>query len=200
MRMAALAFVSIAAGALVTWLTMAGRVDPSAVGLCRGPWCEARQGRAHDVARRLGDHPAGGDDGARDEDARRKARGDDSQTVTDTPPPHPPPAAPCMETPRPPKRLGGDEAYRAMFAALRTLYASGEFVIGACVAHVEVNEAGGVDAVRVVRPREWDPRVATRIVRALQADRYRAASACGRPVPFRLTVSFVHCPVRAARY
>ena len=65
------------------------------------------------------------------------------------------------------------------------------------MAHVEVDEEGRVDAVRVVRPRDADPRVATLLERSLQAERYRAARACGRPVPFRLTVSLVHCPVRA---
>jgi len=94
--------------------------------------------------------------------------------------------------------VGGDAARRALFAELRQLYASGDFAVGACVPHVDVNEQGSVDRVSVVRPRIADPRVTTRIVEALQDERYQPARACGRPVPFRMAVSFVHCPVPAA--
>jgi hypothetical protein len=51
-----------------------------------------------------------------------------------------------------------------------------------------------VDSVDFLRPMHADPRVQSVIVRSLASSRYTPATACGHPVPFTLTISFLHCP------
>ena len=118
--------------------------------------------------------------------------------VTALPSPPSPRAAPlCSEKPAPPTRLTGEDTRQAMLAGFRQLYASGEFEIGYCITAVQVDADGVVESVRLVRPPDVDARVADILSRHLSADRYRPATACGRPVGFRLTVGVGHCPSRA---
>jgi hypothetical protein len=118
--------------------------------------------------------------------------------VTPSPPPPSPRAAPaCSKNPAPPTRMTGEDTRQAMLAGFRQLHASGEFEIGYCIADVQVDEDGVVVSVRLVRPPDVDARVADILSRQLSADRYRPATACGRPVAFRLAVGVGHCPSRA---
>jgi hypothetical protein len=116
-----------------------------------------------------------------------------------TPPPPPPPTAapPCSNKPAPPKPMADTGAGQEMLAEFNRLYETGEFQY--CVADVQVNEAGTVDALRIVRPQNVDKRVESAIVRSMKSRRYNPATACGRPVPFRMSVGVGHCPSRAER-
>jgi hypothetical protein len=86
-----------------------------------------------------------------------------------------------------------------MLTEFNKLYETGEFQLGYCLADVQVNEEGTVDTVRVVRPPNVDKRVESAIVRSMKSRRYNPATACGRAVPFRMSVGFFHCPSRAER-
>lgn len=90
-------------------------------------------------------------------------------------------------------------AGQEMLAEFNKLYETGEFQLGYCLANVQVNEKGTVDTVRIVRPQNVDKRVESAIVRSMKSRRYTAASACGRPVPFALSVGIGHCPSRTER-
>ncbi len=115
-----------------------------------------------------------------------------------TPPPPPPPAdPPCSEKASQPKQLPDAKAGQEMLAEFNKLYETGEFQLGYCLADVQVNEKGTVDTVRVVRPQNVDKRVESAIVRSMKSRRYTPATACGRPVPFALSVGVGHCPSRA---
>jgi hypothetical protein len=115
-----------------------------------------------------------------------------------TPPPPPPPAdPPCSEKPATPKPMADAGAGQEMLAELNLLYETGEFQLGYCLAAVQVNEKGTVDTVRIVRPQNVDKRVESAIVGSMKSRRYRPATACGRPVPFALSVGVSHCPARA---
>jgi hypothetical protein len=72
-----------------------------------------------------------------------------------------------------------------MLAEFTKLYETGEFQLGYCLADVQVNETGTVDTVRVLRPQNVDERVESVIVRSMKSRRYKPATACGRPVPFK---------------
>ena len=120
--------------------------------------------------------------------------------VTTPPPPPPPPAdPPCSEKPAPPKPMADPGAGQEMLAEFNKLYETGEFQLGYCLADVQVNEKGTVDTVRIVRPQNVDKRVESAIVRSMKSRRYTPASACGRPVPFALSVGVGHCPSQAER-
>ncbi len=120
--------------------------------------------------------------------------------VTMPPPPPPPPAAPpCSKNPAAPRPTADAGAGQEMLAEFNKLYRTGEFQLGYCLADVHVNEEGTVDTVRVVRPPNVDKRVESAIVRSMQSRRYNPATACGRAVPFRMSVGFFHCPSRAGR-
>jgi hypothetical protein len=110
--------------------------------------------------------------------------------------PSPPtaPDPPCSEKTSAPKQLPDASAGQEMLVEFNELYETGEFQLGYCVADVQVNERGTVDAVRIVRPHNVDRRVKSAIVRSMKSRRYTPASACGRPVPFALTVGVFHCP------
>jgi hypothetical protein len=110
------------------------------------------------------------------------------------PPPPPPPARPCLENPATPKPKADASAGQDMLADFNTLYETGEFQLGYCLADVQVNERGTVDTVRVVRPQNVDKRVESAVVRSMKSRRYTPATACGRPVPFALSVGIGHCP------
>jgi len=86
-----------------------------------------------------------------------------------------------------------------MLTEFNKLYETGEFQLGDCLADVQVKEKGTVDSVRVVRPQNVDKRVESAIVRSMKSRRYTPATACGRPVPFALSVGVGHCPSRAKR-
>ena len=110
--------------------------------------------------------------------------------VTTPPQPPPPPAEPaCSEKAAPPKPMADE-----MLAEFNKLYETGEFQLGYCLADVQVNEKGTVDTVRIVRPQNVDKRVESAIVRSMKSRRYTPATACGRPVPFALSVGVGHCP------
>jgi hypothetical protein len=115
-----------------------------------------------------------------------------------TPPP-PPVHPPCPEKPAPPKPMADAGAGREMLAEFTKLYETGEFQLGYCLADVQVNEEGTVDTVRIVRPQNLDKRVESAIVRSMQSREYTPATACGRPVPFELSVGVGHCPSRTDR-
>lgn len=83
-----------------------------------------------------------------------------------------------------------------MLAEFNKLYETGEFQLGYCLADVQVNEKGTVDTVRIVRPLNVDNRVESAIARSMKSRRYAPATACGRPVPFVLSVGVGHCPSR----
>jgi hypothetical protein len=118
--------------------------------------------------------------------------------VTTPPPPPPPPAAPpCSQKPTPPKPVADAGAGQEMLAEFNKLYETGEFQLGYCLADVQVNEQGTVDTVRIVRPQNVDNPVESAIVRSMKSRRYTPATACGRPVPFVLSVGVGHCPSRA---
>lgn len=120
--------------------------------------------------------------------------------VTTPPPPPPPPAdPPCSEKPAAPKPMTDVGVGQEMLAEFNKLYETGEFQLGYCLADVQVNEEGTVDAVRIVRPQNVDKRVESAIVRSMKLRRYTPATACGRPVPFALSVGVGHCPSRAER-
>lgn len=118
--------------------------------------------------------------------------------MTTPPPPPPPPAGPpCSEKASQPKQVPNAKAGQEMLAEFNKLYETGEFQLGYCLADVQVNEKGTVDTVRVVRPQNVDKRVESAIVRSLKSRRYRPATACGRSVPFTMSVGFFHCPSQA---
>jgi hypothetical protein len=119
--------------------------------------------------------------------------------ATTPPPPLAPPAPPCSEKPATPKAKADAGADQEMLAEFNKLYETGEFQLGYCLADVQVNEKGTVDAVRVVRPQNVDKGVESAIVRSMKSRRYTPATACGRPVPFALSVGVGHCPSRAER-
>jgi len=117
-----------------------------------------------------------------------------------TMPPLPPPlpaAPPCSEKPATPKPKADAGAGQEMLVEFNKLYETGEFQLGYCLADVQVNEEGTVDTVRVVRPQNVDKRVESAIVRSMKSRRYNPATACGRPVPLRMSVGIGHCPSRA---
>jgi hypothetical protein len=117
-----------------------------------------------------------------------------------TPPPPPAKAdPPCSEKPTSPRQLSDATAGQEMLAEFTKLYDTGEFQLGYCLADVQVNEMGTVDAVHVLRPRNVDKRVESVIVRSMKSRRYEPATACGRPVPFKMSVGVGHCPSRAER-
>lgn len=116
-----------------------------------------------------------------------------------TPPPPPPADPPCSEKPAAPKPMADAGAGQEMLAEFNKLYETGEFLLGYCLADVQVNDEGTVDAVRVVRPQNVDKRVESAIVRSMKSRRYTPATACGRPVPFALSVGVGRCPSRAER-
>src|SRR3954471_14714342 len=119
--------------------------------------------------------------------------------ITAPPPPPPPPAEPpCSEKASQPRQLPDATAGQEMLAEFNKLYETGEFQLGYCLADVQVNEKGTVDTVRVVRPQNVDKRVESAIVRSMKARRYRPATACGRSVPFTMSVGFFHCPSKAS--
>jgi len=91
-----------------------------------------------------------------------------------------------------PDAIAGQE----MLAEFNKLYATGEFQLEYCLVDVQVDENGTVDSVRVVRPQNVDQRVESAIVRLMKSRRYTPATACGRPVPFALSVGVTHCPSR----
>ena len=114
-----------------------------------------------------------------------------------TPPPPPPPAdVPCSEKPVAPKPTADAGVWEKMLAEFNKLYETGEFQLGYCLADVQVNERGTVDTVRIVRPQNVDKRVESVLVRSMKSGRYTPATACGRPVPFALSVGVGHCPSR----
>lgn len=118
--------------------------------------------------------------------------------VTTPPPPPPSPAVrPCAEKPAPPKPMADAGAGQQMLAEFNKLYETGEFQLGYCLADVQVNEQGTVDTVRVVRSQNVDKPVESAIVRSMKSRRYAPATACGRAVPFALSVGVGHCPSRA---
>ena len=120
--------------------------------------------------------------------------------VTMPPPPPPPPTAPpCSEKPTTPKPKADAGAGQEMLTEFNKLFETGEFQLGFCLADVQVNEEGTVDTVRVVRPQNVDKRVEAAIVRSMKPRRYSPATACGRPVPFRMSVGIYHCPSQAER-
>jgi hypothetical protein len=120
--------------------------------------------------------------------------------ITAPPPPPPPPAEPpCSEKTSQPKQLADAKAGQEMLAEFNKLYEAGEFQLGYCLAEVQVNEQGTVDTVRVVRPQNVDKRVEAAIVRSMKSRRYTPATACGGPVPFKMSVGVGHCPSRAER-
>ena len=86
-----------------------------------------------------------------------------------------------------------------MQAEFNKLHKTGEFQLGYCLADVQVNEEGTVETVRVVRPQNVDRCVESAIVRSMKSRRYNPATACGRPVPFRMSVGIGHCPSRGER-
>jgi hypothetical protein len=117
-----------------------------------------------------------------------------------TPPPPPPPAkldSACAEKPSTPAPLPEAGAEQEMLADFNTLYESGDFQLGYCLADVQVNQKGTVDTVRVVRPQDVDKRVESAIVHSMKSRRYKTATACGRPVSFTLSVGVGHCPSKA---
>jgi hypothetical protein len=117
--------------------------------------------------------------------------------VTPPPPPPPPPAdPPCSEKPATPKPMADAGAGQKMLAEFNQLYETGEFQLGYCLADVQVNEKGTVDTVRVVRPQNVDKRVESIIVRSMNSRQYKPATACGRPVPSKISVGVGHCPSR----
>ncbi len=98
-----------------------------------------------------------------------------------------------------PEQLPDASAGQERLAEFNKLYEKGEFQLGYCLADVQVNEEGTVDTVRVVRPRNVDKRVESAIVRSMKSRRYRPATACGRPVPFTISVGVFHCPSQPKR-
>ncbi len=101
----------------------------------------------------------------------------------------------CEEKPTPPQFLRDREYGRLLFKEFDALYETGRFGLGYCVAEVEVNEEGTVEAVHLVRPRPLDERLNQAITKTQAARRYKPALACGLPVKFMLTVGIGHCPV-----
>jgi hypothetical protein len=104
-----------------------------------------------------------------------------------------------LENPGPPKPMADAGPGQEMLAEFNKLYETGEFQLGYCLADVKVNEQGTVDTVRIVRPQNVDKRVESAIVHSMKSRRYNPATACGRPVPFRMSVGVSHCPSRAER-
>ena len=116
--------------------------------------------------------------------------------VTTPPPPADPP---CSEKPSTPKQLPNAAAGQEMLAEFNKLYKMGEFQLGYCVVDVQVDEKGTGDSISVGRPQNVDKRVAAAIVRSMESRRYTPATACGRPVPFTISVGVFHCPSKAER-
>ncbi len=102
---------------------------------------------------------------------------------------------PCSEKPSVPEPLPDGEAGQARLSEFRKLFETGQFNLGYCVAQAQVNEAGIVHSVRLLRPQNADERVAAVVVRTIAARRYKPARACGHPVSFSMTVGINHCPV-----
>jgi hypothetical protein len=119
--------------------------------------------------------------------------------ATPPPPPPPPPDPPCSEKPTTPKPISDGAAGQQMLAEFNKLYETGEFQLGYCEADVQVNEKGTVDNVRLVRPQNVDKRVESAIIGSMKSRRYTPVTACGRPVPFKMSVGVGHCPSRAER-
>jgi hypothetical protein len=118
-----------------------------------------------------------------------------------TPPSPPPPRAdpPCSEKPAIPKLMSDGAAGQEMLAEFNKLFETGEFQLGYCVADVQVNEQGTVERVHVLRPQNVDKRVEYAIVRSMKSRRYKPATACGRAVPFKMSVGVGHCPSQTER-
>ena len=57
--------------------------------------------------------------------------------------------------------MSDDDALPQAAAEFNKLYETGEFQLGYCLAEVQINEKGTVDAVRVRRPQNVDKRVAS---------------------------------------
>ena len=122
--------------------------------------------------------------------------------VTAPVPPPPPPAkadSACSEKPSRPESLSDAGAGQEMLAEFNKLYETGVFDLGHCLVDVQVNEKGTVDTVRVLRPQKLDKRVESVIVHSMKSRRYKPATACGRPVPFKMSVGVGHCPSQAER-
>jgi hypothetical protein len=107
------------------------------------------------------------------------------------------PQPPCLEEPSQPEKLPSADAGRAVAVEFNKLFEAGQFEIGYCLAEVQVNENGTVDAVRLLRPEDADARVESVILRTITSWQYRPARACGRPVPSTTSVGFFHCPFKA---
>lgn len=119
-----------------------------------------------------------------------------------TPPPPPPQekaGSPCSEKPSAPEQLPDAGALQEMLAEFNRLYETGEFQLGYCLADVQVNERGTVDTVHVLRPQNVDKRIESIIVRSMKSRRYKPATACGRAVPFTMSVGVGHCPSQGER-
>jgi hypothetical protein len=105
----------------------------------------------------------------------------------------------CAEPPTFPEPLPDPEYNRLLFGQMDPLWETGRFVLGSCIAEVKVNEQGAVDDVRFLRPQNADDRVKKAILTTQASRHYKPARACGRPVPFVVTVAIGHCPVPASR-
>jgi hypothetical protein len=106
---------------------------------------------------------------------------------------------PCLEQPFQPEKLPDTGAGQGMLAEFNKLYETGQFQLGYCLADVRVNERGTVDSVRVLRPQNVDKRVEWIIVSTIALRRYKPATACGRSVPFTMSVGIGHCPSQGER-
>jgi hypothetical protein len=119
-----------------------------------------------------------------------------------TTPPSPPqqplaePNAACSEKPSAPEKLPDAAAGRLMLEGFNNLYATGDYQLGYCTADVRVTETGMTESVHVIRPPNIDRRVESIVAGTIMSWRYKPATACGRPIPFTMSVGIGHCPSR----
>lgn len=116
-----------------------------------------------------------------------------------TPPPPPEqalaePNAACSEKLSAPQKLPDAAAGRLMIEGFNKLYETGQYQLGYCTADVRVSESGMTESVRNIRPPKIDKRVESIVVGTIMSWRYKPAIACGRPIPFTMSVGIGHCP------
>ena len=115
--------------------------------------------------------------------------------VTTSPtPPVAEPTAVCSDKPSAPEKVPDVAAGRLMLKGFNKLYETGDYQLGYCTADVRVTETGMTESVEVIRPPNIDRRVESIVVGTIMSWRYKPAIACGRPIPFTMSVGIGHCP------
>jgi hypothetical protein len=66
-----------------------------------------------------------------------------------------------------------------------------------CLLEVPVGVDGRAGEVKIVRPEKPSPLLVTAISRDSQNWSFQPATACGEPIPSMLTMTIIHCPIKA---